>query len=177
MAYVVGTDRNPASVVSEVRAVVRTLDARLPIHDVRPMETYVEAARSTRGFTVLVAALFAIAALVLTTVGVYGVLAYAVALRRHEFGVRRALGADGGHVMREVLREGFGFAIAGCTAGLGVIAIAARFLQSQLYGVPAADPISHAGAIALILCGAAIACWIPAHRATSVSPMEALKTE
>ncbi len=121
--------------------------------------------------------LFAIAALVLTSVGVYGVLAYAVALRRHEFGVRRALGADGGHVMREVLREGFLFAIAGCTAGLGMIAIAARFLQSQLYGVPAVDPISHAGAIALILCGAAIACWIPAHRATSVSPMEALKTE
>jgi ABC-type antimicrobial peptide transport system permease subunit len=123
------------------------------------------------------AAAFAACALALTCIGVYGVLAYAVAVRRHEFGVRRALGADTPQVMREVLREGARFAVAGSAAGLLGAAIAARLLQSQLYAVQPGDPITYAVSLALILFGAALACLIPAHRATAISPLDALRTE
>ena len=176
-AYVVRANEDPPALASEIRAAVAALDPRLPIYDVRPLEAYVEAARSTRRFTMLLAATFALSALTLTCVGVYGVLAYAVARRRYEFGVRRALGADAAQVMREVLREGLGFALVGSTSGLAGAMVAARLLHSQLYGVRPRDPITYGAAIALILCGAIIACWIPAHRATTISPMDALRTE
>ncbi len=177
MAYVVRTDRDPTALAADVRAAVAALDPRLPIYDVRPMETYVESARSIRRFTMLLAAAFAACALALTCIGVYGVLAYAVTVRRHEFGVRRALGADTVQVMREVLREGLTFAVVGSAAGLAGAAIAARLLQSQLYAVHPRDPMTYGVSLALILCGAALACWIPAHRATAISPMDALRTE
>jgi predicted permease len=177
MAYVVRTDRDPSALAADVRAAVAAFDPRLPIYDVRPMETYVESARSIRRFTMLLAAAFVACALALTCIGVYGVLAYAVAVRRHEFGVRRALGADTVQVMREVMREGMTFAGAGSAAGLVGAALAARLLQSQLYAVHPRDPMTYGVSLALILCGAALACWIPAHRATAISPMDALRTE
>jgi len=176
-AYVLRTDGDPSALAMPVRAVVSGLDPRLAVYDVRPLAAYVEAARSIRRFTVLVAAAFALTALALTCVGVYGVLAYAVAGRRHEFGVRRALGAGRSHVIRAVLREGLGFAAAGCAAGLVSAVAAGRLLQSELYGIHPRDPASYGLAIALILAGAAVACWIPAWRATTVSPMDALRTE
>jgi putative ABC transport system permease protein len=177
MAYVVRTDRDPSALAGDVRAAVAALDPRLPIYDVRPMETYVESARSIRRFTMLLAAAFAACALALTCIGVYGVLAYAVAVRRHEFGVRRALGADTAQVMREVMGEGVKFALAGSAAGLVGAAMAARLLHSQLYAVHPRDPVAYGVSLALLLCGAALACWIPAHRATAISPMDALRTE
>ena len=125
----------------------------------------------------LLAGVFAASALALTCIGVYGVLAYAVAVRRHEFGVRRALGADTRQVIREVLREGVKFAAAGSTVGLAAAALAAGLLQSQLYAVHPRDPITYGASLGLILCGAALACWIPAYRATAISPMDALRTE
>jgi ABC-type antimicrobial peptide transport system permease subunit len=125
----------------------------------------------------LLAAAFAIAALVLTCVGVYGVLAYAVATRRHEFGVRRALGAGTPQVLREVFREGLFFTLIGSAVGLTGSALAAQLLQNQLYGVHPRDPIAYGAAIALILSGALLACWIPGRRATAVSPMDALRAE
>jgi predicted permease len=177
MAFVVRTSGDPTLLAQSVRAAAASLDRRLAVYDVRPMTDYVEAARSTRRFTVMIAAAFAVAALLLTSVGVYGVLAYAVARRRHELGVRRALGADTTRLMRTVLGEGLGFAAAGCAAGLAGALIAARFLQSQLYAVHPRDPLTYGAAAALILLGATLACWIPAYRAITVSPMEALRTE
>jgi predicted permease len=168
---------DPSSLAAPVRTAVTAIDPRVPIYELRPLTDYVEAARSTRRFTMLLAAAFALTALVLTCVGIYGVLAYAVAHRRHEFGVRRALGADTGQVIREVLREGVGLALAGCVAGLAVAAFGSGLLQSQLYSVDPSDPISYSIAVALIVAGAAAACWIPAYRATTVSPMDALRTE
>ena len=133
IAYVIGTSRDAAALAPEVRAAVSALDPRAAIYDVRPLQTYVEDARAARRFTMLLAALFALLALTLTTVGVYGVLAYAVAQRRHEIGVRRALGATGADVMRDVLREGLMFAVVGSVAGLAIAAAVGRLLQSQFY--------------------------------------------
>jgi putative ABC transport system permease protein len=177
MAFVVGTSGNPALLAQPVREAVAALDRRLAIYDVRPMRDYVESARGTRRFTVMLAGTFAVTALLLTCVGVYGVLAYAVAHRRHEFGVRRALGADTARVMREVLREGMACAAAGCVAGGAAALAAGRLLQGQLYGVHPRDPLAYLVAIGIILGGAVAACAIPAYRAATISPMDALRGE
>jgi putative ABC transport system permease protein len=177
MAFVVRTEGDPLALARSVRETVIALDRRLAIYDVRPLTDYVEAARATRRFTVMLAAAFAGTALLLTCVGVYGVLAYAVARRRHDFGVRRALGADASAVLREVFREGLRFAFVGCACGLAAAVVAARLLENQLYVVRPRDPASFVIAILLILSGALVACFIPAWRAMSISPMDALRTE
>jgi predicted permease len=177
MAYVVRTDVNPSALAPDVRRAVAAFDPQLPIFDVRPFDTYVESARSIRRFTMWLAAAFALSALILTCIGVYGVLAYAVTSRRHEFGIRRALGADTRQLVRQVLQEGLRFAAAGTVGGVAGAAVAARLLQSQLYAVHPRDPVSYGAAVALLLSGAILACWIPAHRAAAISPMDALRTE
>ena len=177
MAYVVRTDRDPSAIAGDVRRIVTAFDPRLPIYDVRTMETYVQGALAIRRFTMLLATAFAITALVLTCIGVYGVIAYSVATRRHEFGVRRALGAGTPQVLREVFREGLGFAAIGGLIGVAGAALAGQFLQNQLYGVHPRDPIAYSIALAMILVGALTACWIPGLRATAVSPMDALRAE
>jgi len=177
MAYVVRSDRDPATVVADVRQAMAALDARLPIYDVRPLDTYVEAAKAARRFTMQLAAAFAAIALALACVGVYGVLAYAVERRRQEFGVRLALGASPGRVVAGVMREGLRLALAGCAAGLVLAFAAARLLSAQLYGIRPNDPVSYAATLSVLAAAAAFACWIPARRATAVSPMEALRAE
>jgi putative ABC transport system permease protein len=169
------SEANPASLVPAVRAAVASLDPLLPIYEARPMRDYIDDARATRRFTMLLAAAFALAALALTSVGVYGVLAYAVAHRQHELGVRRALGADTVRIAAAVVREGVGFAVAGTAIGLGGALVAGTLLETQLYGLEATDPVSFAAAGALIVAGAIVACGVPAWRAVRVSPMDALR--
>ena len=177
MTFVVQTKGASVGLADDFRTVVSAFDPRLPIFEVRALDDYVASARSIRGFTVWLAAAFAATALVLTCIGVYGVLAYAVATRRHEFGVRRALGADTRRVVHAVLGEGLRFALVGCVGGVAGAAIAARLLESQLYAVEPRDPMTDVVATATILAGALLACGIPAHRATTVSPMDALRVE
>jgi ABC-type antimicrobial peptide transport system permease subunit len=177
MAFAVRSNRDPASVAPEIRAAIARLDPRLPIYDVRPLEAYVASARATRRFTMLLATAFSVVALLLACVGVYGVLSYAVARRRHEFGVRLALGAAPARVVREVMLEGLALALAGCAAGLALATASLRLLGTQLYGVSPRDPLTFAAGAAILGIAAAVACWIPARRATTVSPMEALRTE
>jgi ABC-type antimicrobial peptide transport system permease subunit len=123
------------------------------------------------------AAAFAAIALALTCIGVYGVLAYAVARRRHEFGGRLALGALPRQVMADVMREGLTLALAGSAAGVTLALIVSRLLGAQLYGIGAHDPASYLMTIALLGLAATGACWIPARRATAVSPMESLRVD
>jgi predicted permease len=178
IAFVLGTSGGrPVSLTEQVRAAVASLDRRLPVYEVRAMQQYIDAARSTQRFTMELAAVFALTALTLTCVGIYGVLAYAVAQRRREFGVRRALGAGAGQITGSVLREGLLFGAVGCVMGLGGAALAEKVLQSLLYAVRPGDPLSYGAAVALILAGSIAACAIPAYRATVVSPMDALRTE
>jgi putative ABC transport system permease protein len=175
MAYVLHTDRDVASIAADVRAAVAAFDPRLPVFDVRPLDDYLESARSIRRFTMVLAATFAAAALLLTCIGIYGVLAYAVAHRRHEIGVRRALGATAGRVIWDVMREGLACAAVGSAAGLAISAAGSSWLRNQLYAVDPRDPVTYVTAVALVAAAAAIAGLVPAYRASSISPMDAIR--
>ena len=177
MAYLVRTAGTPASVAGPIREAIRQLDPQLPIYDLRAMADYADAARATRRFTMLLAAAFALVALGLASIGVYGVTAYSVTLRRHEFGVRQALGAQADQIVRLVLREGAWLTAAGMAAGLVGAVGAALFLRTQLFDVSPADPVSYGLVVPVLALAALAACWIPARRATQASPLDALRAD
>ena len=130
---------------------------------------------STPRLTALLLALFAALALVITATGITGVLAFSVSQRFHEFGIRMALGAAPGSVLRMVLRQGMGLVAIGLGIGLAAALAFARLLSGLLYGVRPTDPFTFAG-VALVLLGvAALACFVPARRATAADPMHALR--
>jgi putative ABC transport system permease protein len=177
MAVAVRTAGEPAAAAAAVRRAVAAVDPALPVADVRPLEARVAASLGQRRLTAALLAAFAAAALALAAAGIYGVLSYVVAQRTREIGVRLALGGAPGGVLRLVLRQGVGLAVAG--VGVGAVATLGltRLLESQLYGVRAADPATF-GAVALLLVGvAALATLVPALRATRVAPTTALRGE
>jgi predicted permease len=177
MALVVRTAGPPASVVPAVRRIVRDLDPTVPIFNVETMSDVVRAstARLSLALTLMTAA--AAITLVLGTIGLYGVMAYMVALRTREFGVRVALGADPRHIARAVAMRGLTLVASGVAAGFVLYAIAAPFLRVFLYGVTPSDPVT-LGAVTLALVGtASLASWFPARRAARVDPAEALRAE
>jgi putative ABC transport system permease protein len=175
MAYVLRSDRTPGDLLADVRAAVASVDPLQPIYDARLLDSYVEDARSVLRFTMRLATTFAICALLLTCIGVYGVLSFAVASRRREFGVRRALGATTRRVMQDVAAEGLRLTLGGCALGVAGALVAGQLLQSQLYMVRPNDPIVYGGALVAVILGALVACWVPGRRATTISPMDALR--
>ncbi len=177
MAYVIRSARDASALAAPIREALGRIDPQLPVYDVRPMLAYADAARATPRFTMILAAAFALVALVLACVGVYGVTAYSVALRRHEFGVRQALGARAGQIVRLVLTEGATLACAGVGLGVAGAVGAAFLLRAQLFDVAPTDAVSYGLAIPLLAGAALAACWIPARRATKSSPLESLRTE
>ena len=141
------------------------------------MEQYLGVAVAQPKFNAMLLALFAGLALLLTAIGLYGVMAYSVVQRTQEIGVRIALGAQTGDVMKMVLRQGLTLTVIGLIIGLGAAFALTRLMSAMLYGVRAADPLTYA-VIALLLTGVAmLACYFPARRATKVDPMIALRYE
>jgi putative ABC transport system permease protein len=176
MAMALRTARIPG-VVGTVRADVRDFDPDIAMTSVTTMSQIFEDSIAERRFAARLFSAFAGLALLLAAMGVYGVLSYAVAQRTREFGVRMALGARSGDVRRMVLREAGATVVVGTTIGLvGAFAIT-RVLSGLLYGVTATDPRTFAGAIAVLATVAVGASWIPAHRATRVDPMQAMRPE
>ena len=160
-----------------LRAAVRSVDPALPLAEVRTMDDLLSDAVGPRRFSMVLLAVFAGIALLLASVGIYGVVSFDVARRTQELGVRMALGAERGSVLRLVLRQGMGLAVLGVALGVvGAFALT-RFLGSQLYGVGATDPVTFAAVAVLLLAIAALATLLPAHRATRVDPIVALRAE
>jgi putative ABC transport system permease protein len=177
MSIVLRSASEPTGVVSAARAAVRALDPEVPVFSVRAMTEWLDDTMTMRRFVMSLLAGFAATALLLAAVGLYGVLAYSVAQRTHEIGVRMALGARAGDVVMMVVRRGMLLVLGGLAAG-GVLAIGlTRFIQSQLFGIGAADPLTYV-LFATALAGVALcACFIPARRAARVAPTIALRYE
>jgi predicted permease len=178
MAYVVrGADGDGASVAAAVRRIMAEIDPALPIYDVRPLAAYTRDARALRAFTLVLALCFAGAAIVLATIGMFGVASHAVAGRQREFGLRFALGAGSGQIAGLVFREAM--AIAGWGAALGSMGalLAAPLLRSQLYAVSPLDPRAYALGAALVVIAAVTASCIPALRAARTSPLQSLRVD
>jgi putative ABC transport system permease protein len=169
------SNSDPAALANQLRLAVRQLDPGLAIADLRVMNQVTDAAVSGQRFTLFLVGLFAVLALVLATIGIYGVISYSVNQRMHEFGLRMALGARPGDLMRMILRQGVTLSVAGAAIGLVCAAGLTRLLGSLLYGVGGRDPITFAGVGLLPLVTTALACYIPARRAAQADPMNSLR--
>jgi putative ABC transport system permease protein len=174
---VIRTAAPSAAVVDQVRRVVLRKDPELALYDVRNMDEYVTLSVAPARFQTLLLTLFAALALVLTAVGLYGVVAYGVAQRTREFGIRLALGARPGEVRRLVLRNAMNMAVTGIAAGILAAVFATRLLGTALYEVRPLDPPTFAAVAATLLAVALLASFVPARRATRVDPIQALRTE
>ncbi|MFH1574511.1 MAG: FtsX-like permease family protein, partial [Acidobacteriota bacterium] len=168
---------NPANLVSSVIAQVQAIDPQLPVADLQTMEQVLGDSLASRRFNMLILTAFAAVAMLLAAIGIFGVMAYSVARRTHEFGIRMAMGASRREVVRLVLARGMVPVVLGIAAGLAGALALSQVLSSLLYGVRPTDPITFAGVPLLIGVVAVIAaCW-PAHRATRVDPVTALRCE
>jgi putative ABC transport system permease protein len=175
--YVLRTEREPERLVPEVRAAVRRVDSRLALTDVRTMDQIVENSLRQQRLSAVLIASFALGALVLATMGVFGVVAGSVARRRHELALRLALGADHGRVLRQVLAEGAALVGIGMLIGVPGIVLARELLRGILVGVSPSDPLT-LGAVAVGLAFVAIvACYLPARRVLRIDPAQSLRFE
>ena len=174
---VVRTQGDPAALTRALRAAVQGSDPEQPVFDIKTMtQRMTEVAQPRRAPTILLS-LFGGVALLLATLGVYGVLAFFVTQRRPEFGIRLALGATGGDIAALVLRQGARLVGAGLIAGLGGYLALSRLVGRLLYGVAPTDPLTLALAPAVLATAALFACWLPARRATKVDPIIAMRSE
>ena len=177
MAIVMRTTTDPMSMLPAVRREVRAIDATIPVADANSMKEVRTQGLTDRRLPMQLMAAFAVLALVLAAVGVYGVMAYSVAARTREIGVRVALGAQPRNVFGMVLRQGMGAAAAGLTLGLLGAAALGRVLTSLLYGVKPTDVLTFVGVAGVLLTVVLAACLVPARRAVRVDPLEALRSE
>lgn len=174
---VVRTSVEPASLGEAVRRAIRETNADAPVSNVQTMMEVMAVSTAQRRFNTILMTIFAAVALLMATIGLYGVISYSVAQRTQEIGIRMALGAQAGNVLRMVLWSGFKLALAGVVFGILASFIITRILVSLLYGVSATDPLILLGGSVFLAAIALLACYIPARRATRIDPMIALRYE
>jgi len=166
-----------AAISGEAREQVQTVDPTLPVSDPQTLSDTVSASLSERRFSMEIVALFALTALLLAALGIYGVISYMVSERTQEIGIRMALGAESSSILQMVMRQGFGLAIAGAAVGLVAALLVSQLMAGLLYGVRPADPLTFVS-VALLLIGVALlACYIPARRAIRVDLLITLRHE
>jgi putative ABC transport system permease protein len=177
MTLLIRSASDPSAMVGAARGAMQSVDSEQPIYGIRMMEELVAGALAPARFTLLLLLIFAGAAAALALVGIYGVMSHAVVQRTHEIGVRMALGARAGDVLRLVIRQGVKLAVMGVASGLGMALLLTRLMRELLFGVSATDPLTFALIALLLILVASLACYIPARRATKVDPLVALRCE
>jgi predicted permease len=169
--------RDENALSGQARTAVASIDPSIPMYNVSSMRVEIEKSIYTERLLAAVSMTFGLLATILASVGVYGVIAYNVARRTSEIGLRVALGAERGHVLRMVLGEVLFLAMFGVIAGIAVAFAAGRMIETQLFGIKAADPMVFSAAALAIAVAAALAAWIPARRAAGIDPIQALRYE
>ena len=173
----VRTSGDRAALGDAIRREVLALDPNIPVFQIRTMEEIVSGFLAERRFALELLAVFAGVALLLASIGIYGVMAYTFSRRTNEIGIRIALGATRADILRLALGEGAATIVLGLTAGLAGALLVTRFIQSMLFSVRPADPITYMTIAALLAAATLLACLVPAHRATRVDPLIALRHE
>jgi putative ABC transport system permease protein len=174
---VVKTTRDGAQVSAELRSALQAADPELPLYDVKTMSERVAGSVRNRRAAMIVCLVFACLALALSAIGIYGVLAYTVTQRTREFGIRMALGADAGDVLRMVLWHGVKLAAIGLLAGLGGAFVLTRLMTALLYSVKPTDPVVYMAVAAALMVVALAASLVPSMRALRIRPSVALRYE
>jgi predicted permease len=166
-----------AAIPVQLREQVQSVDPELPVFGAQMLSKMVSESLSERRFSMEIVGLFAVTALLLAGLGIYGVISYIVSERTHEIGIRLALGAQRQNILRMILRQGLGLAIAGAAVGLVCALIVSHLMAGLLYGVRPTDPLTFGGVTFLLIGVALLACYIPARRAIRVDPLVALRYE
>ncbi|HEY4215602.1 MAG TPA: ABC transporter permease [Gemmatimonadaceae bacterium] len=176
-AWIVRTTGDPMALVPSVRAAIARVNPELFIEEIRPMTSYVDGAMAPTRFALTLIGLFSVIAVFLAAVGLYGVLSSVVRLRTAEIGIRMAFGADRANIFSLIIVHGFRLAAVGLGVGVVLALATTRVMTSLLAGVQPTDPITFATMSVLFLCVVAAACWVPAHRASALDPMIALRED
>ncbi len=171
------TSARPATLESAIRSETQSIDPNLPVFEVRTMNEVLARSMAQRRFALVIIGIFAILALILAAIGIYGVMAYTVSQRTHEIGIRIALGAQRADILRMTVSEGITIVVFGLTAGLIGAAIFTQFVRTMLYGVNPTDPVTFVAVPTLLAAVALLACYLPARRATQVDPLIALRED
>jgi ABC-type antimicrobial peptide transport system permease subunit len=177
LSLAVKTDRGDAEINGAIAAAIRRLDPELPFYDVRSMDERLEDSLQSRKAIVWLSSVFGVLALFLSGIGIYGVLAYSVSQRKREFGIRMALGAESGAVVRSVAGQGLKLAAVGLLVGICAAFGLTRLMDTLLYGVAPSDPTVFASVSATLATVALLASMIPSLRATRIDPNKALREE
>jgi len=175
--YAVRTSADPESLTPSIRAAVWSVDKDISVNDLKTMERLIAETTTEPRFYLILLSVFSAVALILSAVGVHGVMSYAVAQRRHEIGVRMALGARTADVLKLVVRQGMALALAGVSFGLAGAFALTRTLTTLLFRVEPTDPAVFAGIALTIIVAALLASLVPARRAVKVNPIVALRQE
>jgi predicted permease len=175
--FQIRTAAEPTGVIAAVRQTAREIDANLPLFNIKTLAKQVDESLAQERLIGAVSSFFGLLALLLAAIGLYGIMAYAVSQRTHEIGVRMALGAHRGAVLRMVLRQGMKLVLIGTGLGLAASLAVTRVIERQLFDVTPTDPVTFIGAPILLLIVALAACFAPARRATKVDPLVALRCE
>ena len=177
LTLVVRTTGSPADMAPAVQNLIWSVDRNLPISEVLTMDGVVAEANAQPRFEMLLLGVFAAVALLLAAVGIYGVMNYAVSRRTHEIGIRISLGASRTDVLRLVVGQGMAQALAGTVFGMGGALVLSSFMSKMLYGVRPTDPVTFGGVVLVLSLVAMLAISVPAHKATSIEPTLALRSE